>query len=97
MRLATRWVHGRRTMRAPDLRHIREVRSLRGLIHPRGPMRVRMAGSNVIAARNATPTPTAAEVPTVEKTPILAKLMARKVTPTVAAEAVITLPTEASA
>ena len=57
-------------------------------------MTTRMAGSSVSAARNATPTPTAEDTPTVEKTPILAKLIARKVSPMVAADAVMTLPTE---
>ncbi len=56
-----------------------------------------MAGSNVIAARNATPTPIAHATPIVENTPIWAKLIARKVIPTVAADAVITLPIEINA
>ena len=56
-----------------------------------------MAGSNVIAARYATPTPIAHATPAVENTPIRAKLIPRKVIPTVAADAVITLPTEISA
>ena len=56
-----------------------------------------MAGSNVIAERNATPTPIAHATPTVENTPILAKLIPRKVIPTVAADAVITLPIEINA
>ena len=38
--------------------------------------------------------PIADDTPTVEKTPILAKLSTRKVMPTVAADAVITLPIE---
>ena len=56
-----------------------------------------MAGSNVIAARYATPTPIAHATPTVENTPIRAKLIPRKVIPTVAADAVITLPIEINA
>ena len=56
-----------------------------------------MAGSSVSAARKATPTPIAEDTPTVENTPIWAKLIARKVSPMVAADAVITLPTEVSA
>ena len=56
-----------------------------------------MAGSNVIAARNATPIPIADDTPTVENTPIRAKLIPRKVIPTVAADAVITFPIEINA
>ena len=56
-----------------------------------------MAGSSVIAERNATPTPIAHATPAVENTPISAKLIPRKVTPTVAADAVITLPIEINA
>ncbi len=59
--------------------------------------RAAIAGSRVTAARNATATPIAEDTPTVENTPIRAKLMARKVRPMVAADAAITLPTEASA
>lgn len=39
----------------------------------------------------------AEDTPTVANTPILAKLIPRKVTPMVAADAVITLPTETNA
>ena len=81
----------------PDRRHHSAVNSRRGVIQPRGPASTMMAGNSVIAARKATPTPTADDTPTVENTPILAKLMPRNVIPMVAADAVITLPTEFSA
>ena len=44
-----------------------------------------MAGSSVNAARNATPIPIADDTPIVENIPIWAKLIPRKVIPTVAA------------
>ncbi len=84
-------------MRIPERRHHRAVSSRRGLIQPRGPTMTRMAGNNVTAARNATATPIADDTPTVENTPIRAKLIPRKVIPMVAADAVITLPTELNA
>ena len=56
-----------------------------------------MAGSRVTAATKVTATPMAEDTPTVENTPIRAKLIARKVRPMVAADAVITLPTDVSA
>jgi len=56
-----------------------------------------MAGSNVTAARKTTPIPIADDTPTVENTPIRAKLMPRNVIPTVAADAAITFPIETNA
>ena len=96
-RLATRWTFGLRTMRIPERRQNRAVSSRRGLTQPRGPARTRIAGSKVTAARNATPIPIADDTPTVLKTPMRAKLMSRKVIPTVVADAVITFPIEARA
>lgn len=92
--LATRWARGRRTMRMPERRHSPVVSSRRGLIQPRGPASTMMAGSNVTAARKATPIPIADEIPTVLNTPIRAKPISRNVIPTVLADAVITLPIE---
>ena len=53
-----------------------------------------MAGSRVTAARTRPRSPTASATPTVENTPSLAKPMPRNVTPTVAADAAMTLPIE---
>ena len=92
--LATRCTLGRRTMRMPERRQKRAVSSRRGLTQPRGPASTRIAGSNVSAARNATPIPIADDTPTVLKIPIRAKPMRRKVSPTVVADAVITFPIE---
>ena len=75
-------------------RQNRAVNSRRGLTQPRGPASTRIAGSRVTPARYATPIPIADDTPTVLNTPILAKLMIRKVMPTVAADAVITFPIE---
>lgn len=79
-------------MRMPDRRQNRAVSSRRGLIQPRGPASTRIAGSRVVPARYATPIPIAAETPMVRNTPIWAKFITRKVIPTVAAEALMTLP-----
>lgn len=81
-------------MRIPDLRQNRVVSSRRGLTQPRGPASTRIAGSSVTPARNATAMPIAAATPTVLNTPILAKLSRRNVSPTVVADAAITLPIE---
>ena len=81
-------------MRMPERRQNRAVSSRRGLTQPRGPASVKIAGSKVSAARNATPIPIADDTPTVLNTPIRAKLMRRKVIPTVVADAVITFPIE---
>src|SRR5258707_3159786 len=97
IRLPTRWILGRRTMRMPDLRHMRVVRSLRGLIQPRRPVRTRMAGSTVTADSNDTRIATEIAGPTAENTSSLVKTIARNVIATVAADAAITLPMDINA
>jgi hypothetical protein len=84
-------------MGIPERRQNLAVSSRRGLIQPQRPTTAMIAGKSVSAARNATATPIAEDTPTVENTPIRAKLIARNVMPMVAAEAVITLPTEVNA
>ena len=56
-----------------------------------------MAGSSVIAARNATVIETAKAGPTLVNAGSRVKIMPRNVTATVAAEAVMTLPIDPSA
>ena len=97
IKLATRWVLGRRTMRIPERRQKRWVRSLRGLIQPRRPASTRTAGRKLTAAKNATTTEIEIAGPTVANNCNWAKIMARKVTATVAADAAITLPMDARA
>jgi|SRR6185369_16229743 len=92
VKLATRWALGLRTIRIPERRQNLLVRSRRGLIQPRGPASEMMAGSSVTAAMHATAIEIAIDGPTVEKIGIFAKIIATKVTATVAADAVITLP-----
>ncbi len=87
----------RRTMRTPERRHIRLVRSRRGLIQPRRPVSVRMAGSRVTAPSSDTVMATAIAGPTAENTSSLVNTIARNVTATVAADAVITLPMDINA
>ena len=96
-RLARRFTAGRRTIRMPERLQKRPVRSRRGLAQPRRPARVSNAGRKVIAPRQPTPIAAASATPTVENTVNLVKTMPRNVTATVAADAVITLPTEPSA
>ncbi len=84
-------------MRIPERRQKRVVSSRRGEIQPRGPAITRMAGRSVTAARKATPTAIANAMPTVENSPNLANIIPRKVIPTVAAEAAITLPMDVNA
>jgi hypothetical protein len=79
------------------LRPAHDADSRRGLTQPRGPASTRIAGSKVTAARKATPTPIADATPTVWNTPIRAKLISRKVMPTVVADAAITFPIEINA
>ena len=67
------------------------------LIQPRRPASTRMAGSRVTAARNATPIAIANAGPIVENTPNRVKIIPRKVTATVAADAAITLPMDVNA
>ena len=67
----------------------------RGLIQPRRPASTMTAGNNVTAPTKAVAMPMAR--PVVEKSPSLANPIPRKVTPTVAAEAAITLPMEGNA
>src|ERR1700675_2952880 len=92
IRLATRWILGRRTIRIPERRHIREVRSRRGLIQPRRPVSTSTAGRKGTAASNDTMIATEIAGPTAENTSSLVNTIARKVTATVAADAAITLP-----
>src|ERR1700757_4235526 len=96
-RLATRWMRGLRTTRVPARRHIRVVSSRRGLIQPRRPVSTSKAGSSVSADTNATTTAIEIAGPTAENTSNLVKTIARKVTATVAADAVITLPMDIKA
>jgi len=56
-----------------------------------------MAGSSVTAAMNTTPIEMANAGPIVDSNPKRAKNMPRKVTATVAADAVMTLPTDVTA
>ncbi len=84
-------------MRMPERRQSRAVSSRRGLTQPRGPAIARIAGSNVTAARKATPIPIADAIPTVLNTPIRAKLINRNVIPTVVADAATTFPMEINA
>src|SRR5262249_9209287 len=95
--LVTRWLQGRRTILIPERRQKRLVRSRRGLIQPRGPASDMIAGSSVTAAAHATQIEMEIAGPTVEKMGIRAKTIATKVTATVAADAVITLPMDANA
>ena len=81
----------------PDRLQNRPVRSRRGLAQPRRPAKVSSAGRKVSAPAQPTMMAAARATPTVEKTVSLVKIMPMNVTATVAAEAVMTLPTEASA
>ena len=94
---ATRLITGRRTIRIPDRFQNRPVRSRRGLAQPRRPANVSSAGRNVSAPAQPTMMAAARATPTVEKTVSFVKIMPRNVTATVAADAVMTLPIEASA
>ena len=96
-KLTIRWIAGRRTIRIPDFFHIRLVKSRLGLIQPRRPASTRRAGRKVHAPRQPTAIATARATPTVEKTVSLVNTIPRKVTATVAADAVITLPTDSRA
>src|SRR5262245_16918240 len=97
IKLATRWVIGRRTMRIPERRQKRLVRPRRGLIQPRGPASTSIAGRRVTAAMHATAIEIEIAGPTVENTGNREKIIARKVTATVAADAAITLPMDVKA
>ena len=81
----------------PDLFQNRPVRSRRGLIQRRRPASTNSAGKNVSAPVQPTAIAVASATPTVENTESLVKIMPRNVTATVAAEAVMTLPTEPKA
>lgn len=84
-------------MRMPDLRQNRAVISRRGETQPRRPASTMMAGSKVTAARNATPMAIANAGPMVANNSKLANVIPRNVTPTVAADAAMTLPIELNA
>ena len=95
--LASRYAFGRRTIRMPEPRQKRRVRSRRGAIQPRRPASTNRAGSRVTAARNTTATEMPSTGPAFRRIPNWVKIIPRNVTATVAADAAITLPIEVSA